>query len=167
MSDVQELERRLTAALERIAAGLAALPEAGRADARQEAEAELARLRETLETERAANAQLEERVIALKERQERLVAALEAEVARLRGALEQQEAMIQKVKRVNQRLRDNNRALREAGRGQEGDQALLDSALHAELEALRACRESDRAELDAVLGELAPLIRRLEGGADA
>ncbi|HHS89615.1 MAG TPA: hypothetical protein ENJ26_04525 [Rhodobacteraceae bacterium] len=161
MSDVHELEKRLSAALDRIAKGLSAVAPvaAGAPDP-----AELERLRETLETERNANAQLEQRVLAIKEKQEKLVASMEAEVNRLRAEVEQQEAAVQKMKRVNKRLRENNRALREANRQGVADPELINNSMVAELDALRASRESDRAELDMILSELKPLV---EGGANA
>ncbi len=80
MSDITELERRITAALDRIGTGLVRIGGSG------DASTEAAQLREALETERSANAQLEERVKAIRDRQEQTVSALEAEVARLREA---------------------------------------------------------------------------------
>ena len=159
MSDIHELERRLTAAMDRIASGIEALPAGASADP-----AELARLQEQLETERSANAQLEQRVLAIKDRQERLVARLEEEVARLREEADRHEATVQKVKTVNHRLRESIRALREANRKGLSDPALVDQAMAAELDALHASREADRAELEEILVELKPLV---EGGADA
>ncbi len=161
MTDVAELERRLSAALDRISTGLNGLNAAGPGDVDA---GELARLRETIETERSANAQLEQRVVAIKEKQEKLVAGLEAEVARLRQELDERDAIVQKVKRVNQRLRDNNRALREANRNAVGDPDLINTSMVSELDALRVSRETDRAELDTILNELKPLV---EGGTNA
>ncbi len=161
MTDVAELEKRLSAALDRIASGVAAMaspaPDAGDSE-------EVARLRESIESERSANAQLEQRVIAIKDKQEKLVANLEAEVARLRQELEDREATLHRVKRINQRLRENNRALREANRAALGDAELINTSMVTELDALRLSRETDRAELDTILNELKPLV---EGGANA
>jgi len=161
MTDVHELEKRLSAALDRIANGLSAVPAAGAGLGDPE---ELERIRELLETERNANAQLEQRVLAIKEKQEKLVASMEAEVNRLRSEVERNEAAVQKMKRVNQRLRENNRALREANRKGVADPDLINNSMVAELDALRVSRESDRAELDMILTELKPLV---EGGANA
>ena len=161
MSDVHELEKRLSVALDRIANGVSALREG----ATQSSDGgEVDSLRETLQAERDANSQLEQRVIAIKEKQEKLVASMEAEVSRLRVEVEQSEAVIQKMKRVNQRLRENNRALRDANRKGVADPQLINNSMVAELDALRASRESDRAELDTILMELKPLV---EGGANA
>jgi len=161
MADVAELEKRIAAALDRIGAGLSALSGGGAPGGGGD---ELASLQEILETERTANAQLEQRVVAIKEKQEKLVAMLEAEVARLREESTAHEAAIQQVKRVNHRLRENNRALREANRQGVGNPELINAGMVAELDALRATHDSDRAELDAILVELKPLV---EGGANA
>lgn len=158
MSDITELERRINSALDRIGAGL------GHIGGSSGGPAELARLREALETEQSANAQLEERVRAIRDRQEETVGALEAEVGRLREAAARHEAEVQRLKRINSQLRQNNQALREANEQGVGDPHLINKAMLTELDALRASREADRAELDAVLGELKPL---LQGGANA
>ncbi len=65
MQDIVELERRITAAMERIGAGLDR--RAGKAAAMEGAD-EIARLTEALAEERMANAQLSERVRVLHER---------------------------------------------------------------------------------------------------
>ncbi len=65
MQDIVELERRITAAMERIGAGLdrRASSEGGKGDGD-----EIARLTEALDEERMANAQLNERVRVLHDR---------------------------------------------------------------------------------------------------
>ncbi len=160
MTDVAELEKRIAAALERIGAGLGSLTTGS--DGTDGAE--LAAVQESLDTERTANAQLSERVLAIKEKQESLVKEMEAEVAKLREELSGQDAHIQKMKQVNQKLRQNNRSLRDANKQGVGDPGLINDGMVAELDALRASRESDRAELDAILVELKPLV---EGAASA
>ncbi len=168
MSDISELEARITAALDRIGQGLEAL--APRPSA--EAEAEIARLTAALEEERTVTAQFEERVRAIKEKQETTVARLTEEVERLRAALEAGEAGTQRLRQVNGALRANNAALREAVAQGLAEPHLVNKSMMAELEALRAAQAADRAELDAVLGELSALITppagaQTEGGADA
>ncbi len=156
MSDITELERRISSALERIGAGLDRIGGTGGGGSSEE----VSQLREALETERSANSQLEERVRAIRDRQEQTVSALEAEVGRLRQAASARDAEIQKLKRVNAQLRENNQALREANERGVGDAHLINKAMMTELDALRTSRDSDRAELDAVLGELKPLLER-------
>jgi chromosome segregation ATPase len=152
MTDITELERRITAALDRISIGLPGIGGSG------DAGAEVARLREALEAEQTANAQLEERVKAIRDRQEQTVSALEAEVARLREAAAGHEAGMQRLKRINDQLRQNNLALREANQEGVGDPHLINKAMMTELDALRTTHDADRAELDAVLGALRPLL---------
>ena len=185
MSDIDELERRLTSALDRIGAGLAALSAHGPVSDQSTAEegaapapadttapadhGEAAQLAEALAAEREANEQLEERVKAIRERQERHVTKLEQEVAQLRGELTAQAGVLQKLRRVNTQLRDNNKALRDANAGGLPDPHLINKSMLAELDALRTSREADRAEMDDILGALKPLIAPAapQGGADA
>lgn len=160
MTDVSELEQRITAALDRIGSGLDGL-----AVARETVdEAEVLQLREKLEAEKTANAQLEERVVAIKDKQDALVKSLEAEVAKLRTEQAHHAGEVQNLQRVNGKLRKNNRALREANQQGVGDASLINTGKDAELDALNVSRASDRAELDAILVELKPLV---EGRADA
>lgn len=154
MSDISELESRITAALDRIGQGLDALgpkpdPAAGE---------ELQQLRVALEEERVTNAQLEERVRAIREKQENTVNKLTGEVERLRQLLEEGEAGIAQLRKVNGELRANNSALREAVAQGVAEPHLINKSMMAELEALRAARAADRTEIDAVLAELAPLV---------
>ncbi len=157
MTDVAELEKRIAAALERIGAGLGDLKPG-------QSGAEVSELQEALDTERTANAQLSERVLAIKDKQESLIKDMEAEVAKLRAELSGIDVHVQNMKRVNRKLRENNRALRDANKQGVGDPELINTGLDAELDALRASRDSDRAELDAILVELKPLA---EGAASA
>lgn len=151
MSDATEIEARLMAALDRIGAVLEALPEGPAED-----------LAPALEAERMANAQLEERVKAIKDKQETLVGRLEEEVAALREKLLQSEAAAARMRGVNETLRKSNRTLREANAAGLADATLVDAATRAELEALQALRDGDRAELDEILGTLAPIVEEAE-----
>ena len=142
-----------------------------------EAEArEIARLTAALDEERTANAQLEERVRTIKAKQDGTVEVLAGEVERLRGLLATEEQAVARLARVNAELRSNNGALREAIQRGVAEPHLVNKSMMAELEALRAAQGADRAELDAVLGEIEALVaetgRRgatdtVEGAADA
>ncbi len=165
MTDISDLQARITAALDRIGTGLEALdraPEAPAAD-----EGEVARLTAALEEERTANAQLEERVRAIKARQDSAVETLAREVERLRGLMEAEEAAVARLGRVNAELRANNAALREAISNGVAEPHLVNKSMMAELEGLRAAQGADRAELDAVLGELGALVAEAEAGVRA
>lgn len=147
MSDIAELEDRVSRALDRIAEAVSRIPPGGGED-----------LSEALAAEREANAQLEARVAAIKERQETRVAALEAEVRDLRAALLDRDGHIQRMREVNAGLRRSNASLREANAAGLGDAALVNSAMEAEIAALRAADEARRAEIDEILARLEPLI---------
>lgn len=159
MSQIDELQARITGALDRIAAGLEARPAGAQAE-------EMTALRAQIEEERLANAQLEERVRVLHER----LAAREADLARLEGT--QSETMgrldrdLQALRRANQQLRENNQALRTAHQSGVAEPHLINKSMLTELEALRAAHAADRSEVDAVLGELGRVLAGAEGGDD-
>ncbi|HQU67692.1 MAG TPA: hypothetical protein PLI43_05785 [Albidovulum sp.] len=163
MNDIAELERRITMALERIGAGIdligaAAAPADGQPAPDSDAEARIAELQDALDTERTTNAQLTERVRAIKEKQETMVGALEKKVARLTQQVDAATIDLQRLKEANQDLADANRALGEAMEVGLADPGLINHAMLGELEALRAARAADVAEMDDILAELKPLI---------
>ncbi len=162
MSDLAELERRISAALDRIGQGVEVLSAAA---PDPEQEGRVAELEAALEEERLANAQLEERVKAIKERQDTTVETLNEEVSRLRDLLAEEEIAVGRLREMNGALRDNNEALRAAISAGVAEPHLVNKSMMAELEALRAAQTADRAELDAVLGELGPLVTAMEAGA--
>ncbi|MCV2871046.1 hypothetical protein OEZ71_01925 [Defluviimonas sp. WL0050] len=156
MSDMQELARRLSAALERIGTGL----EASAADgsAASSSGAGTAALQEALDAERTTNAQLTERVRAIKDKQETMVSALEEKVARLTKQLDASGVELQRQKRLNADLAEANRALSDAATKGMAEPDLINRSLQAELEALRAARAAEMAEMEEILSELKPLI---------
>lgn len=157
MSDMTELARRLSAALERIGAGVEALG-SGAADDTTTSTDDGAELREALEAERATNAQLTERVRAIKDKQETMVSALEAKVAQLSQQLDRAGAELQRQKRLNNDLAEANRALSDAATKGVAEPQLINKSLQTELEALRAARAAEMAEMEEILSELKPLI---------
>ena len=161
MTEITELQARITAALDRIGAGLEGL-----GPARPDAGEEVARLTEALEEERTANAQLEERVRTIKEKQDGTVEVLAGEVERLRALLATEEEAVSRLSRVNADLRANNTALREAIQRGVAEPHLVNKSMMVELEALRTAQAADRAELDAVLGELNALVSDAGRAAD-
>lgn len=156
MKDLGQVERRLAAALERIARRVerggpppAADPEEG---------ATVASLRSALEKERAANAQLSERVHQVKHRQETTVAQLERRLARLTEQLDLQSLEMLRLKKANARLIEANAGLRAAQAEAFPDATLVNRSISAELEALQAERRAEMAEMEEILAELKPLI---------
>lgn len=161
MTDVSGLEQRITTALDRISTGLSQLAQ-NETPGSDPGEVQV--LQDALEGEKTANAQLEERVRAIKDKQESLVKTLEAEVTNLRAELASGNDDINRLKVINGRLRRNNRALRDANAKGVADPELINDGMVVELDALRASRDFDRAELDSILDELKPLF---EGAANA
>lgn len=199
MSQIEELQARIMAAMDRISSGV---------DAALAAETEAAGpdtdLATALEEEKLANAQLEERLRVLKDKHRaeidalqadqgedgqgesggdaERVAELEAELAELKATSEAQaseiasqaeqlkasdaqaeqlaglDADLQRLRLTNQQLREANDALRSANAEGVGDPDLINKAMLAELEALRASQAADAAEVGAVMSKLNTLL---------
>ena len=155
MSDISELERRITAALDRAGQAMDRLGVGGGG----EDAAKAAALAEELEAERVANAQLEERVRAIKEKQETTVAGLEAQVARLKEQLASRDGELTRLKAVGDDLRKSNSALREANASALPDGDLVNASLKSALDAEKAARAADRAEIEDILASLEPVLK--------
>ncbi|AXQ93013.1 hypothetical protein LV780_03815 [Cereibacter azotoformans] len=155
MQEMVELERRLTAALERIGAGIDAIPVM---PAENPLQAEL-------DEERMVNAQLAERLKAVKEREGARIGQLEEQVEALTRQLDVQGLELQRMKKTTGQLREALRSLREATAEGVADPHLLNRSMVVELESLRAARATEAAEVDEVLSALQPLIA--EGRSDA
>ena len=161
MTDISEFEQRISTALDRIGQGLSSL----NAHAAQTGDdADSAAMQTALDAEQEAVAQLEERVRELNRKKEHLANVLETQKHDVREQMAKKDGDIQRLEKVNAQLRDNNRALREANETGVGEPELINAAMATELESLRNSRNGDRAELDAILTELKPLV---EGHADA
>ncbi|WP_152474586.1 hypothetical protein [Roseovarius sp. THAF9] len=156
MSEIEELQRRINAALDRIGSGL----EAG-TDAVADP-AELAEVRQALEDEKLANEQLEERVKTLRDKRNALEEELEALREQNAQSLSRLDGELQSLRRANQQLRDNNVALREANAAGVGEAHLINKSMMAELESLRANHAADRAETSAILSELTAVLEGAE-----
>ncbi len=150
VSDISELEGRIASALDRISSGLSRLGAAGPAA-----------LEEELTAEREANAQLEARVRGIKEKQDAMIADVESQMGELKQALGGMDSEIKSLRSVNDALRSSNAQLREANAGGLADAGLVNAALAAELEALRALEDGNRAEIDRALGLLEPMVQEM------
>lgn len=170
MSDIEDLQRRIISAMERISASAEKMGSGASAEA--------------LEEEKLANAQLRERLKALSDKHADEMAGLRAEleeigdVARMRSEVEAHKAQveqldgdIQRLRRANEQLRASNAALREANEAGVGEPHLINKAMLAELEGLRASRAADAAEAAAILAQLEPMLASagapIEEAADA
>ena len=178
MQDIAELERRITAALERIATGLdrapVVVPEPGKIEPQApdhgDAE-ELARLTEALDEERMANAQLAERLKVVRDKEAKLRGGLEEQIADLMRQLDAQGLELSRAHRTMVQQGGQLRVLREAAEAQVADPAMINRTMEVEMEALRATRGAEVAELDDILAALDPLLANAtpahEGAADA
>ena len=114
-----------------------------------------------LEEERLANAQLEERLKRLKIRSESAGGNLQKELDETKAALQKLDADVQRLRRANDDLRAAAEELRAAAMENAADPHLINKSMQAELIALRAQQEADRAELDGLIGELSPMVEEI------
>ncbi len=155
MTDITELETRLSAALDRIGQGLDRRDEAAVAETDDSETRELA---EKLEAQQAANALLEAQMKSISDAPDDRLAAFEARLEAQTAQMADLDGQLQRLRRSNTDLRGVVARLREAMAADLADPDLINATMLAELDALRATREADVAELDAVLAELKPLV---------
>ena len=150
MSNIDELQRRITAAMDRVALGVDKL---GTASSGPDPE-----MAQALEDERTANAQLTERVRALKTKSDAKMATMRSQGEESDARMAQLDIELQRVRRANTQLTEACAALRDANEEGVGDPHLINKAMLAELEGLRAARAADVAEATAILSALTPLV---------
>lgn len=157
MSDIDALQSRIIAAMERIGHGVEALAAAPpKVD-----ESALEAAQNALEEEKLVTAQLEERIKKLKSAHAEELETASAAAASAGAGAEKTAALdaeLQRLRKANEQLRASNAALREANEAGVGEPHLINSAMLAELEGLRAARAADVAEASAIMGELVPLL---------
>ena len=177
-NDTQHLEQRISVALSRLSAAVAALgaapavqdPSPAFEDCSSEVsdlQAALAEAQDALILERSAKETLAARLADLREGQDARVDALEARLVQANSQLDVQGLDLQRLRQSNVQLRETLRSLREATETGVPDAHLLNKTMLAELEALRASRMAEIAEMDEILAGLDPLIDPAEESADA
>jgi hypothetical protein len=154
MQDITELERRITAALERIGAGVDRLATQPRAAATGPAPVADTALRAQLEEEKSLTAQLQARLRMVRDREPK--GDLQDKIDRLTQQLDVQGLELQRMRRTNAALRDQLAALREAQAQGVAEPQLINKAMATELDALRALRLTEMAEMDDLLAALEP-----------
>ncbi|MEM8591595.1 MAG: hypothetical protein AAGF13_03625 [Pseudomonadota bacterium] len=166
--EIAEYEARLVEALSRIQNGIDKWPKAPAEDASPTtaedtpspsvAPDEVAKLREELEEERTANAQLQQRVRQIRRKQEERVGELEEQLKEVetRNQAFQKEAA--KAKRASEGMRQAMQDLQSASEQGAADAHLINRAMMAELEALRAERAADAREIADIVKALEPLV---------
>ena len=157
MSDIEALLGRIMAAMDRIGQGVEALSVAPSEPDTSESDA----LRSALDEEKLVTAQLEERIKKLKIAHAEELATVQASASAAQGDADKMAKLdeeLQRLRKANDQLRASNAALREANEAGVGEPHLINSAMLAELEALRAARAADVAEASAIMSELVPLL---------
>ncbi|MBW4708582.1 hypothetical protein KX928_12385 [Roseobacter sp. YSTF-M11] len=150
MSEIEELNSRIMAAMDRVAQGVDGLGAAENADVEA--------LKQELDEEKTVNAQLTERVRVLGERQEKALASLEAKATETAERMSKLDTDLQRLRRANAQLSEACEALRAANAEGVGEPHLINKAMMAELEALRAARAAEIAEADEIIAALTPLL---------
>jgi len=154
MQEITELEQRITAALERIGKSVDRLSAIPRPQQPIVAPAGDAALRAQLEQEKSLTAQLQERLRAVKDRESK--GDLQEKIDRLTQQLDVQGLELQRMRRTNSTLREQMAALRAAQATGVTEPQLINKSLMAELDALRALRLTEVAEMDEILAALEP-----------
>lgn len=154
--DIEELNSRIMAAMDRVAKGVEAL---GGTDA-QEVDA----LKQELEEEKQANAQLSERVRVLGERQEQALETLQSKASAAQDRVSALDSELQKLRQANERLIKMCTALRDANAEGVGEAHLINQSVIAELEAIRTMRNAEMAEADEIISALMPLVQNAISG---
>jgi hypothetical protein len=196
-SKIAELERRITAALERIGSGLDAFAKASVSEAMpvppspsQDADASdasdgqtevakvaatgpspaeiqannrmlrgrVATLMSELQHSNAQVAELTEQLKTSKAREIQPQIPTDAKVEKMTQQLDVQGLELQRMRKSTVQLREHLRILHEAAAAQAVQPHMINKAMLAELESLRATRHSETAEMDEILAEIRPLI---------
>ncbi len=166
MQEITALEQRITAALDRIGKGIDGIgaaprpvPAAVAAPAAGVSAAETA-LKTQLDEERAVTAQLQTRLRASKEREAK--GDMQEKLDRVTQQLDVQGLELQRMRRINSTLREQIEALRAAQTAGVTEPQLINKAMTVELDALRALRLTEVAEMDEILAALEPHLTEAE-----
>lgn len=172
MGQIQDLEQRIAAAFARISAGVDAMAERINAAPNVGPQTGVASdedldQQSALDEERMANAQLNERLAVLRRQAAASERALEGQVETLTRHLDAQGLDLQRLSSTVAQLREDLRRLREAAVQGVVDPSLINKAMMAELEALRATRSAEANEMNDILSALAPILEAEEARAHA
>ena len=161
MQEISALEKRITAALDRIGRRLDQPSASATAGARAPAApsapveaVEVAALQSQLDEERALTLRLQKQLRVSKEREAK--GDTEAKLERLTRDLDVQGLELQRMRRINAALLQQIEALREAQMNGVTEPQLINKAMMIELDALRALRLTEMAEMDEILAALEP-----------
>ena len=169
MGQIQDLEQRIAAAFARISAGVDGMA-SQIAAAQQPVPGHLmpdVDLHTALDEQRMANAQLHERLAILKAHAADIEQDLQAQVETLTRHLDAQGIDLQRLSSTVAQLREDLRRLREAAVQGVVDPGLINKAMMAELDALRATRTAEVNEMNDILSALEPILQAEEARAHA
>ena len=158
MQNLTELEQRLAMALDRIGTAIDGLPVE---ISPVEDPAVNADLQMALDEERMLCAQLNERLRAVKDKDIQSQTQYGEKFEQMAQQLDAQGAELKRMRNTNVQLREVLHILREAAAQGLPDPELVNRAMLAELDALRATRLTEVAQMDEILAELAPLIEEV------
>ena len=158
MQDLADVEQRLAAALDRIDASMKMLPASSTFAVAAKGGEDL---QMALDEERMLSAQLNERLRAVKEKETESQSQVSAKLNQMSHQLDVQGAELKRMRNTNVHLNEILRILREAAAQGVSDPHLVNRAMLAELDALRATRLTEVSQMDELLAELSPLIEEV------
>ena len=189
MGQIQDLEQRIAAAFARISAGVDVMASRVAAAEQRMPDETMhggpmyddpahdgtmhddrmsdSDLHAALKEQRLANAQLNERLAILKSHAADIEQDLQAEVETLTRHLDAQGIDLQRLSGTVAQLREDLRRLREAAVQGVVDPGLINKAMMAELDALRATRNAEVNEMNDILAALEPILQAEEERAHA
>ncbi len=168
MQEIAELERRITAALERIGRGIEGLatePHTAPPSSEPPLDDALLAANEALDEERMANAQLKERLRVTREKDAETRDGLTARTVELAAEVETQSDEIKMLRRQVLQLNEHIATLREAAIAGVTEPHHINRAMMTELETLRAARATEAEELADIVKTLTPLIQEVQSDA--
>ena len=166
MQEITELERRITAALERIGRGVEALGNQPPASVPvPQGAGDMAFLTEALDEERMANAQLTERLRVVHDKDEAEKVALVAARDTLMEQVAAQSDELTRLRRSLDQVNDELADLRDLAERSVVEPEHINKAMLVELEALRSARASEAAEIAEIVAALNPLISEARANA--
>jgi chromosome segregation ATPase len=150
MSDFNDLQMRLSSALERVTAAVTQLeaPSQAKIDA----------LTAELDGERMAKDLLESQLQGIRSEFDEQKSANQSQSNETQTKMAALDLELQKLRQANVALREVNAALREANQQGLASPDVINQSLQAELDAVRAARDADFAEMNAILAAIGPLL---------
>ncbi|MEM6889449.1 MAG: hypothetical protein AAF636_15075 [Pseudomonadota bacterium] len=150
MSEIEVFQSRIMVAMDRLAAGVETIAGGSGTEA--------AVLKEALDEEKTVNAQLTERVRVLAERQDQALAAMEAKSSQAAARIEALDLEMQRLRQANEELQNACETLRAANEEGVGEPHLINKAMVAQLDAMKAMRRTEIAEADEIIAAMTPLL---------